>query len=284
MTEVVRNFDMKRKIIVVEATPSQIADIIKLVPSLANKQLIHENPNKIYELLPENMNKDAPKLLDLIKMSDLTEEVEKTDIIVDFDNSMEFYKKAESKNQFKIITDEFSQQRSERLYRGFYLIEKKLHQLLIIDNSFNKNPKDYRKESPDHKVVQYALSEIFEDCLLQPASENFLREWWRKCDKTENDVVIVSKLRKIDELELPLTLAELEFVRRIRNKCMHFRVITVEEYFQAVRIINKYLKIQSQKKLMETAQKMVDESLSSMQKTFENFNSYFLQNIKFFKG
>lgn len=71
------------------------------------------------------------------------------------------------------------------------------------------------------------LSDFFEQFLFTPASEDYIREQWRKNEiKTEEDVIRISSLRRLHEIGMKMTEEELRTIQRRRNQCMHFRVIT----------------------------------------------------------
>lgn len=267
------NYSSVQKHILIDVNSSDIKEISKIIPSITDNH-ITKISDKVYELSPRHIKRFAPKLLDLIRINDLDNKFTRVEALNDFKNSTRFY--AQSYKKFSIIKDDFSQLRNEQLYRGFYLIESNLRQLLACDEPLDKKPKNYRSKSLDHVVSQYTLSEFFEYYLLQPASDNFMKTQWGKSNKTDDDVIRVARLQKIDELELPLSIDELEKIRETRNKCMHFRAVSFDEYIEMIQIINKYLKIQSEKRLAETFNKFAQESLKPWIETLTNINKSML--------
>ncbi len=253
MSKKVYNLDLDemvgQKKLVVHATKKQLEEIKKLVSSLASGS-INKKSDDIYELFPDSIEVDVPKLLINSTMGDLSGKVSRTEKVKDFDGSEEFYKKAESKRGFKLIADEFSDARNAKLYKGFNLIEEKwrvivVSQLGVEAISEAPAPQSYRSKTYDHKVSQYVLSEFFENFLYQPASEDYVREIWKNSEKDEDAAVELTKLKKIDELRFPIGLEDLVMLQKARNTCMHFRVITSSEYSEIVEKMNEYLKVEA---------------------------------------
>lgn len=248
-----------RKKIVVQASEKQLAEIKKLIPSLSGEDAVKAKGNDIFELYPQVIQSDSSKLLAKVTIGDIAEKTRREENVEDFENSEDFYKNASTKKGFKIITDEFSDERNVKLYRGFNLIETKWRQLVISQLGFETvnqapSPTNYQSKIPDHKISQYVLSEFFEYFLYQPASEAYIRERWRESNKTEEDVVRLFKLTRIDEFIFPLDTSELKELQKSRNTCMHFRVIPMSEYIGTVDKINKYLKIEAQKEFIALMQ------------------------------
>jgi len=248
-----------RKKIVVQASEKQLAEIKKLIPSLSGEDTVKAKENDVFELCPQVIQADSSKLLAKVTIGDIAEKTRRKENVEDFENSEDFYKNASTKKGFKIISDEFSDERNVRLYRGFNLIETKWRQLVISQlglETVNQapSPTNYQTKIPDHKISQYVLSEFFEHFLYQPASETYIRERWGESEKTEEDVIRLFKLTRIDEFIFPLDAGELKELQKARNKCMHFRVIPVSEYIGAVEKINKYLKIEAQKEFLTLMQ------------------------------
>lgn len=247
-----------RKKIVIQASEKQLAEIKKLIPSLSGEDAIKAKGNDVFELCPQVIQVDSSKLLAKVTIGDIAERKRKEESVEDFENSEDFYKNASTKKGFKIISDEFSDERNVRLYRGFNLIETKWRQWVIsqLGETVNQapSPTNYQSKIPDHKISQYMLSEFFEYFLYQPASETYVRERWGESEKTEEDVVRLLKLTRIDEFIFPLDASELKELQKSRNTCMHFRVIPMSEYIGTVERINKYLKIEAQKEFIALMQ------------------------------
>lgn len=246
----------KQKKLVVHASKAQITEIKKLVPSLAASGTVKKKADSIYELFPEHIEIKTPKLLTRPTMGDLSGKTKREESLEDFENSAEFYKKAQTKKGFKIIADEFSDERNTTLYKGFNLIESRWRLFVISQLGTevikqSPNPANYQSKTYDHKVSQYVLSEFFEHFLYQPASEDYIRKKWKESDKSEDVVVNLTKLTRIDEFGFPLKVKELTELQQARNTCMHFRVITVQEYSDTVDKVNSYLRVEAQKEFVQ---------------------------------
>jgi len=230
--------------IIVRANTSQLNTIKEIVPSLLDKSIVKLS-DKLYELTFKHIKTSVPKLFDAISLHDMLGKEVVAEEVIDFENSADFYKQSEAKKQFKIIDDEFSQSRNRRLYKGFNLIEAMIRRLLSEKELSAVLPQNYQSKSSDHPISQYSLGEIIEYYLLQPASDSYIVGEWNKSSKSDKDLLGVAKLKMIDELSIPLTSDQLNYIRSTRNKCMHFRVITVTEYSTAVESMNQYIKMHS---------------------------------------
>lgn len=194
----------------------------------------------------------------------------------DFDKSETFYSKAIKKKGYKIISDEYSDLRNQELYKGFQLIERSWRKLILAWNikhevtTKSKNSKVY-----DHAISTYTLAEFFEQFLFTPASENYIRKQWRKSEtKTEDDVIKISSLKRLDEIGMKMTEEELRTIRKRRNQCMHFRAITHAEYKETITLVNKYLIEEIKKdfidKTMDSIKSMSSHLYGSLGLSFEN--------------
>ncbi len=240
---------LKRKSIVLQATPQQISDI-KTLLSLQPTQ-VEDLDNDLYELNITPTLIDVPELLsnmDDVAVDDLEENPPvRTEKIESFANHVKFYAGANKTNGYKIISDEFSNILNTELYKGFSAIERKLRQLVIENFQFKgRLPIEPRrggsKKAPDHIMAQFELGDFFENLLKAPASEPYMKaEWRRSTIKDENEVVRIAKLTVLDEIEPGLAFEELQAIRKQRNKCMHFSVVTPAEYKKIVPLMNKYL-------------------------------------------
>lgn len=230
--------------IVVRATSPQLAAVKQILSSVKDESIVKISDN-LYELSLKRIYSQVPKLFDAISLNDMLSNETITEQAVDFENSADFYKQAKVKKQFKIIDDEFSYIRNLRLYKGFNLIEAMMRRLISEKKLSADLPQNYQSKSADHVISQYSLGEIIEYHLLQPASEDFILKKWNNSSKTNKDLLTTMKLLRIDELDIPLTSDELNYIRNARNKCMHFRVITIAEYARAVKNLNKYIKVHS---------------------------------------
>ncbi len=264
-----------QKKLIIQATVRQINEVEKMVPSLANIGSIKLMTQDIYELMPKHSTYETPQLLSHMTIGELSGKTTRNELIIDFENSSEFYEKAKNKNSFKIIADEFSAVRNSRLYEGFNLIEHKWRKIVVMSFGLSvvenaPNPENYQSKSYDHKISQYVLSEFFENFLYQPASDIYIRKRWKESTKTEDEVVRLTKLRRLDELGFPLNSNDLNLLQSTRNKCMHFRVITAQEYSQTIDKINHYLKIEAQKEFLKTFSDSIKPLIDSQNALFQS--------------
>lgn len=240
----------EQKKIIIQATEKEINEIKGILPSLIREKAIEKNTDNVYWLFPEIIKTDTPKILTDITLGDLSNKPTKTEQFDNFENSDKFYQKIEKSKTIKIIIDEFSNELNIKLYTGFDLIEGKWRQFIITQSGLekikqSKNPKDYRKEVCDHKVSQYTLSELFENFLQLTASDEYIKKEWKNSDKSEDSLINLIKLTKIDEYNFPLSDNELKILQDARNRCMHFRVTSPQSYKETVEKINKYLKTEA---------------------------------------
>lgn len=240
----------KRKAIVVQATRQQISDI-KTMLSLEQDQ-IEDLGNDLYELNIQPTPIDLPEILSSMNdmgVDDLEEPAPvRTNKIDSFARNTQFYTGASQVGGYKIISDEFSNLLNTELYKGFSAIERTLRQLVIENFQFKGRAsitprRGGSKKAPDHIMAQFELGDFFENLLKAPASEQYMKaEWRRSKTKDENEVIRIAKLTVLDEIEPGLTFDELESIRRLRNKCMHFSVVAPAEYKKITPIMNKYLR------------------------------------------
>ena len=240
----------KRKAIVIQANMQQIADIKSLL-SLQDNQ-VDDLENDIYELNIQPILIDVPELLSNMNdmaVDDLGDSAPvRTEKIESFANSAKFYAGAKQVNGYKIISDEFSNILNTELYKGFSAIERKLRQLVIENFQFKGRAsiaprRGGSKKVPDHIMAQFELGDFFESLLKASASEGYMKaEWRRSATKNEDELIRIASLTVLDEIDPGLTLIELEDIKKQRNKCMHFNVVTPAEYKKIVPIMNKYLR------------------------------------------
>lgn len=265
-----------RKHIVVVANSKQLNQIKALLPELTSQpSRIQEVSPNVYDLAIDPIQVKVPKLIVAPRMKDIAEKEEASDHVLDFKTSAKFYKEAESKKGFKILSDDFSLVRNIKLFEGFSVIEKRWRRLITeklgVDSVvFAEKPQNYKNKLPDHQVSQYSLSEFFESFLFSPASEDYIKaEWQREEKKDINAVLRMRKLTKIDELNFTLTREELIQLQRTRNACMHFRVITIKEYSDSVRIINDYIKTEDRRAFMKSITELLKPSNEALQNAFK---------------
>lgn len=235
----------KRRSIVVHADGVQISNI-QSVLSISSDQ-IEQLGNDLYKIQLDSIDVDVPE----IQYDMSVEEFEGTAAastvkVASFTDSEAFYAGSKGKSGYKIISDEFSDALNFTLYKGFNRIEGELRQL-VLENSKRKgglkiDSRFYNAKNSDHAVSTFQLSDFIERLLKAPASDGYMKAQWRKSKKTENDVIKIAKLTRLDEIKPGLTFDELNSLRNQRNKCMHFNVITIEDYKKIAPLINKYLR------------------------------------------
>lgn len=264
--------------IIINCTDQQLNSIKDIVPQLKTGNNIKKMGNDVYELKLNSIEVSVKKILLNPTLGELQDKNgENDETMLNFENSEEFYAKAKTKNSFKIIYDEYSAERNSRLYGAFGKIEsiirievsKNQNTKKVLEDS-TKNPGNYRSKLPDSIIAQYSLGEFFEIIFDSRPSEKYLKEFWQNSSEQNMQTALeMTRLTTLDEINLHLSRDELKKIREYRNSCMHFRVISLKEYEEAVNLLNKYLKfIHTQEfvKSMQESIKMPDMSnlLSSM--------------------
>lgn len=263
-----------RKTIMLSATAVQIRSIKNLL-NLTNDR-VESLGNDIYKLSISSKKVPVPEVLDEITFGIATGRSKPKNIqMLDFDNSEKFYEDSRIGKGFKIISDEFSDLRNRELYKGFQLIEHKWRQIIVtIYSAQNKpigKPGRYSKRASDHAISTYELTEFLEQFLYAPASEDYMRRQWQESKlKSEDEVIRIVNLKQRDELSFGLTVDELETIRNRRNQCMHFRVITTQEYEEVVPLINEYLRLQSLKEFRKAVSVPFAEMIEQTQKNIRS--------------
>lgn len=251
----------KRRSIVLYTNGVQIS-AIQSVLAVQNDQ-IKPLGNDIYRIDVDSIEVDVPEILYDMSVEEFEGSAPAGTVkVASFYNSQVFYAGASGKNGYKIISDEFSDDLNFTLYKGFNRIESELRQL-VLENSKRKgglkiDSRFYKTKYPDHAVSTFQLSDFIERLLKAPASDGYMKAQWRQSAKTENDVVKIAKLTRRDEINPGLTFDELNDLRNQRNKCMHFNVVTIEDYKKIAPLINKYLRA--------SANRMMAQSFSNLAK------------------
>lgn len=241
-----------RKTVIVFASTAQLKTIQKDL-SISDRNI--KNPGDgVYELTLNSIKVQSPEIATPnMSVNQLMGESVDTMDMFDFKGSKEFYAKAAKKKSYKIISDDYSDLRNQELYKGFQLIERGWRKLVLtwnIKHNVATEPKN--SKAYDHAISTYTLSDFFEQFLFASASEDYIREQWRKNEtKTEDDVIRISGLKRLHEIDMKMTEDELRTIQKRRNQCMHFRVITREEYDESIALINKYLIEEIKKDFMD---------------------------------
>lgn len=264
-----------RKNIIVSANATQL-QVIKKDLSITDEQ-IKQLDSGMYELSIASTKVQAPEIA--TENMSVDQLMGKTvDIIdmLDFSGSGVFYSKATKKKGYKIVSDEYSDLRNQELYKGFQLIEREWRKLVLswnIKHDVATAPKNSKVS--DHAISTYTLAEFFELFLFAPASEQYIRDQWRKNEtKTENEVIRIASLKRLSEIGMKMTEDELRTIQKRRNQCMHFRVVTHVEYIETVNLINKYLIEEIKKdfisKTMKSIEAMSSQLYDSLGLSFDN--------------
>ena len=150
------------------------------------------------------------------------------------------------------------------------MIESKLRITAMSNKEIIKYvPRNPRSKGLDHKVATFDFSELYEQLLMSPASDSFIISKWKKYS---NDPIELLKLSaqttKIEELNFPLSIDELNILRKFRNNCMHFRVTTLNDYIDTVKMINTYLLDKNKR----TFANGLTQALKPLQKTFKTLD------------
>lgn len=272
------------KTILIQSDSDHIEELKKIVPSLNSTNVIKEKKKNIYELTFSSIKTTVPKLLINPTFGEISSKKEIKEEILDFENSDKFYNFFKDDEEIGIITDEFSNLRNKKIYEGFMSVEEKIRELIIIeytDKSIKNKQKPIFKEEKivDHIICQYKLSEIFELFLYSQASDKFILQKWKESEKDESSIVSLTKLTRLEELNFPLSKKELKKIKSCRNGCMHFRTLSMDEYSKVVKIINKYLKFDFEKRLGDVFSPFIKEVIEA-QKYVSKFITEYQSNIK----
>lgn len=251
----------RRRSIVVYANNTQIANIKSMLALDSNQ--VKDLGNSIYKLEIDPINVDVPEILYNMSVEEFEGTTSASTVkVVSFRNSKKFYAGASGKNGHKIVSDEFSDGLNLILYKGFNRIESELRQL-VIENKLRKgglqiDSRFYKAKNRDHAISTFQLSDFIERLLKAPASDGYMKMKWRESTKTDDDVIKVAKLTRLDEIQPGLTFEELNDLRNQRNKCMHFNVVTIEDYKKIAPLINKYLRASATRMMSRTFQELYE--------------------------
>lgn len=245
----------RRRSIVIQADSTQITNIKSLL-NLDGDQ-IKDLGNNIYKIKINPIRVDVPEISYDMSVAEFEGTVATGVVkVVSFRNSKRFYTGATGNTGYKIVSDEFSDEFNFILYKGFNRIESELRQL-VIENKLRKgglriDSRFYKAKNPDHAISTFQLSDFIERLLKAPASDGYMKMQWRASAKTDDEVIKVARLTRLDEIQPGLTFDELNDLRNQRNKCMHFNVVTVEDYKKIAPLINKYLKASATRMMSQT--------------------------------
>lgn len=281
MTDPVLVINIKKMNIVVSVSTDHSVEYIKNILSLNDKD-IKKLAKDIYKLSVPYTEKNEDSVISKITtFGDVSRALRDSLILMkDFKNSKVFYKEANEKMDsgkgFKVISDDFSNERGKYLFPAFQSIEtrwRKLVAIRFIDAGYGyksiPNPNNYRNTLPDHKLSMYELSKLIEYLVSVSNKDG------KNTSKVDLDM---AKLLKIDELSFPLDRDELEIIRKVRNQCMHFKVLTPDDYKKVVPLINSYMLTQILNDFtmpcMNAITKLVKPNMALINQFISNFEIY----------
>jgi hypothetical protein len=265
------DLDLYRQPRILLVSTKRRADIeeLKSTFNMTEQSTVTDLPTDCYALVPKTSEMPVPKLLEVVVMTDIvTGNPARQENISDSQDSDKVYAFLKLK-KIKVLQDDYSYVKNQRLYAAFNLIETKWRILALSDRKLSAlidktNPEVYRSKALDHKAAQYNLSEFYENFLLAPASDEFIVQEWDKSGKSNDDLIRVRNLRMLDELHFPVTEDELNMLRETRNQCMHFRVTTLEEYCRTVEVVNRYIKVAEMRQLITAVAKVIDPQIQQL--------------------
>jgi hypothetical protein len=162
---------------------------------------------------------------------------EQKDEVYDFAYSDVFYKWCTKKGP-KIIYDGFSESRAKALFPKFTDIERHFRGIIIKKGVDLDAVKDKNRGSGNHLVSWLETSELFGTIFLQKASEKYFLETLTRADTDEKRLAAYNAT-VADECGFGEHVDFFKNIHKLRNKIMHGRIITAEEYKKAVDDIDK---------------------------------------------
>lgn len=226
-------------------TTSEVIEILKTTfPMFAVEEQVAKLSEKYYYLSPSAKKSVVPCLYEVVMVRDINLDIlsTRTEEIDDFEQSSIVYEFM-TKHKIKIVEDNYSFIKNQLLYKAFYLIESKLRiTAMSRDDIMQFVPANTRSKGLDHKIATFNFSELYEQLLMSPASDNYVIAKWKAYSSDPVELLrLKAKTTKIEELKFPLNIDELNQLRKIRNNCMHFKVTTLDDYCFAINMINRYL-------------------------------------------
>lgn len=158
------------------------------------------------------------------------------DKIYNFSDSTNFYKWCAKKGP-KIIYDGFSESRATALFPRFTDIERHFRGIIIKKGVDLDGVKDKNRGSGNHLVSWLETSELFGTVFLQKASETYFLEALTDADTNEKRIAVYNAT-VADECGFGEHVDFFKNIHKLRNKIMHGRIITAEEYQKAIEDID----------------------------------------------
>lgn len=157
--------------------------------------------------------------------------------IYNFASSATFYKWCTKKGP-KIIYDGFSESRAKALFPRFTDIERHFRGIIIKKGVDLDGVKDKNRGSGNHLVSWLETSELFGTVLLQKASETYFLQALADAD-TDQKRIAAYNATVADECGFGEHVDFFKNIHKLRNKIMHGRIITAEEYQKAIKDIDR---------------------------------------------
>lgn len=159
------------------------------------------------------------------------------DELYDFAHSATFYAWCAKKGP-KIIYDGFSESRAKALFPRFTDIERHFRGIIVKQGVDLDTVKDKNRGSGNHLVSWLETSELFGTVFLQKASEAYFLKTLASADTDEKRVAAYNGT-VADECGFGEHVDFFKNIHKLRNKIMHGRIITAEEYTKAIEDIEK---------------------------------------------
>lgn len=222
--------------IVMECPPKPYERFKELLPSLTEHT--KSIGGQLYEIRPTTVHEEYHSILgEHSSIGDVLDERGKKKHIANFPCSATLYEfcKGSVGKRPKIVTDAYSVERSEILFAAFSELEVRLRKRIVKDENLNRmiddlNLEGIRLKDGNHKVSNMTLFEIITLVLMSPCSENYYLERVEESDRSNEALATLRGLRVLDEVYFPLNFEELDRLRNIRNACMHFKIITHDDF------------------------------------------------------
>lgn len=259
-----------------ENDSSKIKDAFlkKLSDNGCNLELTAENSFgfKILKKLPKRGNKNAW----LVEFRPQVIESKEKEVR-DFKDSEVFYKHCKKNKTVRVVSDQYSIERSQKLYPKLANIETYFRELALEQYASDLSKyEDKNRGSGNHLVAWLEATTLFSTFFLSKASNDyFLNKIEHAESKDEKRKAYHSN--KLDELGFPALKNVFEELGEIRNTVMHFRLISNQDYedwSEKLDQIENAIEQQETLKILQNI-KLPDfaEINKQMQKTMEDFKN-----------
>lgn len=205
----------------------------KIEPLVLTKEPRFDDFTGIVSISPRTANVEYQFHLLPVRMRDKVKGyIPKRILIPYFEGDIQLYKLLSQRtSSCKIIEDEFSVLRGSILFEHISRIEKGIREEIVrfynLDDA--KKSTHHRKDTPDYFLNFFPLHELIDDYLLSPVSNQHFVELIREAKGKKSKILEARAKTKLEELNLPFSEDEILKFAKIRNKAMHFRVVTAED-------------------------------------------------------